>query len=195
MGFLDQSLAQLEKGLALAERLGHTQNTIHALSFAAEVHHIRRDPQQVEAFFFACSSATFRGSIRGRDCKRLARAAETYWLANHPDEAMALIAEAFDRSDDKWLAPELHRIQGELLLEAGRHNEAEEALRNALSLAREQSARLLQLRAANSLAAFLENRGERAQAYELLHPIYEWFTEGFDTSDLKSAKTLIEQLR
>jgi predicted ATPase len=116
-------------------------------------------------------------------------------LANHPDEAMALIAEAFDRSDDKWLAPELHRIQGELLLEAGRHNEAEEALRNALSLARKQSARLLQLRAANSLAVLLRDRGEKTQAYELLEPIYEWFTEGFDTIDLKSAKTLIEQLR
>jgi predicted ATPase len=116
-------------------------------------------------------------------------------LANPPAEAMAIIAEALNRSDDRWLAPELHRIQGELLLDAGRHNEGEKALRNALLLAREQSARLLQLRAANSLAVFLRNRGEKTQAYELLHPIYEWFTEGFDTSDLKSAKTLIEQLR
>ncbi len=235
LGFLDQSLAQLEKGLALAERLGHTQNTIHALSFAAEVHHIRRDPQQVEAFVtrvlpllsedrsaVAIANAmmlrawarVILGEIENglaimrdgltawrqtgsafRLPERLARAAETYRLANHTDEAMALIAEAFDRSDDKWLAPELHRIQGELLLEAGRHNEAEEALRNALSLAREQSARLLQLRAANSLAVLLKDRGEKTQAYELIEPIYEWFTEGFDTIDLKSAKTLIEQLR
>jgi predicted ATPase len=115
-------------------------------------------------------------------------------LADRPGEAAALIAEALNRSDDQWLAPELHRIQGELLLESGRHNQAEEALRNAVSLAREQNARLLQLRAANSLALFLRDRGEKTQAYELLQPIYEWFTEGFDTTDLKSAKTLIEQL-
>ena len=234
LGFLDQSLLQLEKGLALAQRLGHTQSSIHAFSFGAEVHHIRRDPQQVEAFVtlvlpllsengsaVAVANATMlrawarvmSGEIENglaimhegltawrqtgsafRIPERLARAADICRLANHPDEAMALIAEALNRSDDRWLAPELHRIHGELLLEAGRHNEGEKALRNALLLAREQSARLLQLRAANSLAAFLKNRGERVQAYELLHPIYEWFTEGFDTTDLKSAKTLIEQL-
>jgi predicted ATPase len=234
LGLLEQSLLQLEKGLALAQRLGHTQSSIQAFSFAAEVHHIRRDPQQVEAFVTRVLPLLSEGGsavaianammLRGwarvmlgdienglaimRDGlaawrqtgsafhipERLARAADTYRLAERPDEAIALITEALNRSDDRWLAPELHRIHGELLLGAGRHNEAEEALRNALLLAREQNARLLELRAANSLVVFLKHRGERRQAYELLHPIYEWFTEGFDTTDLMSAKALVEQL-
>jgi tetratricopeptide (TPR) repeat protein len=234
LGFLDESVLQLERGLELAQRLGDTQSSIHAFSFGAEVHHIRRDPQQIEAFVTrvlpllsengsavaVANAMMLRGWARVklgeienglgimreglaawrqtgsafRIPERLARAADAYRLANHPDEAMAIIAEALNRSDDRWLAPELHRIQGELLLDAG-HNEGEKALRNALLLAREQSARLLELRAANSLAVFLRNRGEKTQAYELLHPIYEWFTEGFDTTDLISAKALIEQLR
>ena len=81
---------------------------------------------------------------------------------------MTLIAEGLNCSDDRWLAPELHRIQGELLLDAGRHNEGEKALRNALLLAREQNARLLQLRAANSLAVLLKNRGERERRTKFL---------------------------
>jgi class 3 adenylate cyclase/tetratricopeptide (TPR) repeat protein len=234
LGLLDQSLLQLEKGLALAQRLDHTQTSIQAFSFAAEVHHIRRDPQQVEAFVtrvlpllseggsaVAIANAmmlrawarVISGDIENglaimrdglaawrqtgsafRIPERLARAAETYRLADRPDEAMTLIAEALNRSDDRWLAPELHRIRGELLLGAGRHNEAEVALQNGVLLAREQNARLLQLRAANSLVICLQRRGERRQAYELLQPIYAWFTEGFDTTDLISAQALIKQL-
>jgi|tagenome__1003787_1003787.scaffolds.fasta_scaffold20860608_2 hypothetical protein len=66
---------------------------------------------------------------------------------------MALIEEAAKYSDDRWYAPELHRIRGELLLDAQRQNEGEQALRDAVLLAQEQNARLLELRATNSLAS------------------------------------------
>ena len=134
LGFLDESLLQLEKGLTLAHRLGHTQSTIQAFAFAAEVHHIRRDPQQVEAFvtrvlpllseggsavaianimMLRAWAQVMAGEIENglsimreglaawrqtgsafRVPERLARAAETYRLADRPGEAAALIAEA-----------------------------------------------------------------------------------------------------
>ena len=74
--------------------------------------------------------------------------------------------------------------------------DADEAdLRHALEIARQQEARSLELRAARDLASMLAGRGERQQAHNLLAPVYGWFTEGFDTPDLKEAKALIDNLR
>jgi predicted ATPase len=71
--------------------------------------------------------------------------------------------------------------------------EIESALRTALELAEEQGAFLLKLRAATSLARLRRDQGKRKEARELLAPVYGWFTEGFDTRDLKEAKALLEQ--
>jgi predicted ATPase len=67
-------------------------------------------------------------------------------------------------------------------------------LRRAIAVAREQEARLEGLRAATSLARILAERGERRQAVDLLAPVYEWFTEGLDTADLKAAKAVLDEL-
>jgi predicted ATPase len=125
---------------------------------------------------------------------RLARAAEAHLIAGELEDGLLLLAEASDHGGDFWLAPELPRLKGELLLHAGRGNEVEEYLAQALNAAREQSARLLELRAAMSLARLWRDQGKVQQARELLAPVYGWFTEGFDTRDLKEAKALLEEL-
>jgi len=71
---------------------------------------------------------------------------------------------------------------------------AEAAVQQALAVARRQQAKSLELRAAMSLARLWQQQGKRAAAYELLAPIYAWFTEGFDTADLQDAKVLLEEL-
>jgi predicted ATPase len=76
-----------------------------------------------------------------------------------------------------------------------RDAEAEACLRQALEIAHRQQAKSLELRAAISLGRLWQQQGKRAAAYELLAPIYDWFTEGFDTADLQEAKALLEALR
>ena len=72
--------------------------------------------------------------------------------------------------------------------------EAEICLHQALAVARQQQAKSLELHAARSLARLWQQQGKRAAAYDMLAPIYGWFTEGFDTADLQEAKTLLEAL-
>jgi predicted ATPase len=90
----------------------------------------------------------------------------------------------------------LYRLKGGLLLRraAEHHAEAESCFRQALEIARRQEAKSLELRAAMSLARLWQQQGKQTAAYELLTPIYGWFTEGFDTADLQEAKALLKQL-
>ena len=99
-------------------------------------------------------------------------------------------------SGTHWGDAELHRLRGDLLgrLPSNDCIEVETCFRTALSVAREQGTRGFELRAAVSLARFLIAQGRRDQARELLVPVYGWFTEGFDTTDLKEAKALLESL-
>jgi predicted ATPase len=80
------------------------------------------------------------------------------------------------------------------MLQQGHAEAAEELYRKALSIAREQEAKLWELRAAVSLAGLHRDQGRRAEAHDLLAPVYGWFTEGFGTPDLKDAKALLEAL-
>ena len=91
--------------------------------------------------------------------------------------------------------PEIHRLRGVFLqsLESSTE-EVESAFRMALQIAEEQGAFLLRLRASMSLARLWRDQGKRDEARELLAPVYGWFTEGFDTRDLKEAKTLLDEL-
>jgi predicted ATPase len=79
-------------------------------------------------------------------------------------------------------------------LREGQTQAAEELYRKALSIAEEQEAKLWELRAAASLARLRREQGRRAQARDLLAPVYGWFTEGFSTPDLKEAKALLDEL-
>jgi predicted ATPase len=92
--------------------------------------------------------------------------------------------------------PEIHRVKGELLLarSANERDAAEAAFGEALSIARALQARVLELRAAVSMARLWRDQGKVSEARELLAPVYGWFTEGFDTRDLKGAKGLLDEL-
>ena len=90
---------------------------------------------------------------------------------------------------------DLHRLKAELLLAtSGGAADAEALFESALSTAREQGSRSFELRAATSLARLWRDQGKRAGAREMLAPVYNWFTEGFDTRDLQDAKALLEEL-
>ena len=107
------------------------------------------------------------------------------------DEALQII----ERTGERWYAAELNRHKGQLPLHRGQTEAAEELYRKALSIAQEQEAKLWELRAAMSLARLRRDQGRHAEAHGLLVPIYGWFTEGFDTPDLKEAKALLDELR
>jgi predicted ATPase len=95
-----------------------------------------------------------------------------------------------ERTGERWFAAELNRHKGQLLQRQGNSPAAEDLYRKALSIAKEQEAKLWELRAAASLA-----RLRHAEARDLLTPVFSWFTEGFDTTDLKDAKALLDELR
>jgi adenylate cyclase len=104
------------------------------------------------------------------------------------ERALSTVATSEERC---WLA-ELHRLQGELLLRVEAHaDEAEASLRRALEIAREQGAHSWELRAATSLGRLLHQQGKAQQAQALVQGVYDWFTEGFDTADLREARTLL----
>jgi predicted ATPase len=99
-----------------------------------------------------------------------------------------------ERTEERWLEAELYRHKGQLLLRQGHIEAAEGQYRKALGIAREQEAKLWELRASASLARLRRDQGCRAEARDLLIPVYDWFTEGFDTPDLTEAKALLDEL-
>jgi class 3 adenylate cyclase/predicted ATPase len=115
------------------------------------------------------------------------------------DDARRCIDDAIDkveRSKEKWCEAEVHRTAGEIVLKSPQPEaaKAEAYFERALVVARQQQAKSWELRAAMSLARLWRDQGKVRQARELLAPVYGWFTEGFDTLDLKEAKALLEQL-
>jgi predicted ATPase len=103
---------------------------------------------------------------------------------------------AAHENEDHQNEAERHRIKGELLLRQDDRQtiEAENCFRRAVQNARKQSAKILELRATMSLARLLARDGRRYEARKMLAELYNWFTEGFDTADLKDAKALLEEL-
>jgi predicted ATPase len=127
----------------------------------------------------------------------LALLARAYEIAGQIEEATTQLDEALqivERTGERWLLAELNRLKGQLLLRQGHTAAAEELYRQALRIARDQEAKLWELRAAMSLAGLWREQGRRAEAHDLLAPVYGWFTEGFDTPDLKDAKALLDAL-
>ena len=108
------------------------------------------------------------------------------------DEALALAGD----TGEHWSDAVLHRIRGDILLKHDQPNtaQAEEAFLTAIAIAKKQNARSFELRAAMSMARLWRDQGKRNEARELLAPVYGWFSEGFDTLDLKEAKALLHEL-
>jgi predicted ATPase len=127
----------------------------------------------------------------------LATVAAAYGKAGRTDDALALVAEALaavERRDERQWEAEIYRVKGDLLVESGGSSEAEICFHFAIEIARRQSAKSLELRAVMSLSRLLQKQGKKDEARRMLAEIYAWFTEGFDTADLKEAKALLEEL-
>jgi len=127
----------------------------------------------------------------------LALQAKAYEIAGKIEKGLTLLDDALQdlqRTGMRWLAAELYRLKGQLLLRLGHSQAAEEQYRKALSIAQEQEAKLWELRAAVSLARLRRDLGRRAEGADVLAPVYGWFTEGFDTADLKDARALLDEL-
>jgi predicted ATPase len=123
--------------------------------------------------------------------------ADAYGKAARPDEGLTQIEEAarlIEVRNERVYEAEMHRIQGELFRSMKKVPAAEASFREAITVARRQSAKLFELRSAMSMARLWCDQGKRDETRELLAPIYGWFTEGFDTLDLKGAKLLLDEL-
>jgi predicted ATPase len=115
------------------------------------------------------------------------------------DNGLAALTEALaiaDEHEDRMYEGETHRLKGELLLRQNHLNvtEAQRCFQRAIEIARNRSAKSHELHATMSLARLLDSQGKRAEARAVLAEIYGWFTEGFDTADLKDAKALLNEL-
>ena len=115
------------------------------------------------------------------------------------DEAWRCIGEAttaIETTGERWYEAEVLRVAGEIAMMSPERDtaKAEMFFDRALAVARQQQARSWELRAVTSMAQLWRDRGQRDKARDLLAPVYGWFTEGFDTLDLKDAKTLLDDL-
>jgi len=129
----------------------------------------------------------------------LALLAEAHGTMGQPEAGLTVLTEALtltETTGERLYESECYRLKGELLLQQNAANqaEAETCFQHAISIAQNQSAKSRELRAATSLARLWQQQGKRQEAYDLLAPVYGWFTEGFDTADLKDAKTLLHEL-
>jgi adenylate cyclase len=184
---------------------------------------LRRVAEETENAFFMERANLFRGWMlvsQGRCADGIAllrRAAEATWKAGSEIEAplqLALLADAYrmvgevdaglrcvddalarvQHTGERWYEADLYRLKGDLI--ADRASSAAEAChRRALKIARNQSARAWELRAATRLARSWLHRGRRAEARGLLASVYGWFSEGFNTPDLREAKARLDELR
>jgi predicted ATPase len=129
----------------------------------------------------------------------LALLAEAHGTLGEPETEFTVLTEALTlvgTTGQRWYEPELYRLTGALLLQQSLDNQlkAETCFHKAIAIAQSQHAKSWQLRAATSLARLWQRQGKRQEAYDLLAPVYHWFTEGFDTADLQDAKALLDDL-
>jgi predicted ATPase len=149
---------------------------------------------------FTTGIAAYRST--GATCWRplhLSHLARAYAELGQFDDAWRCIGEVMttiETTNERWFEAEANRIAGQIVSLSPPPNtaKAQTYFECALQIARQQKAKSWELRAATSLARLWRDQGKAQQARELLAPVYGWFTEGFDTRDLKEAKTLLEQL-
>jgi predicted ATPase len=153
---------------------------------------ISRMQQVLDASVLAAEPGLERGNY-------LIRMADAYRRVRRPEEGLAVVAEALKLVDETGapvFGAGLYRLKGDMLLmqDSGNESDAEQCFRDAIEIARRQSAKSWELRATTSLARLLRDTSRRDEARTMLAEIYGWFTEGFDTADLKDAKALLDEL-
>jgi adenylate cyclase len=156
------------------------------------------DPNEEFASEIRAALTAYRATgARVQSTYHLVLLAQALAACGRHGEGLAAVREAaalVEETGERFVEAEIHRVDGNLLLAAEGIDAAEACYVRALEVARAQQARSLELRAACDLARLWAERGERARAVELLAPVYGWFTEGFDTADLKEAKALLDGL-
>ena len=198
-GETDASLGHAEALLAIAEERGFPQYSAWA--------RVLRGTALSERGVGADAIAEIREGIDA--CQAIgSHMLVPYWLGflaeacgrnGRAEEGRVAIAEALRqvaRTDNRYAEAELYRLEGQLLLagDAANHAEAEACFQKAIEIARAQKAKSWELRAATSLARLWQQQGRQGEARDLLAPVYDWFTEAFDTADLKQARSLLDEL-
>jgi adenylate cyclase len=244
-GYPDQALARNLEALALARKHAYGPTLAFALAYAAELHHLRREPsltrERAEAVislsteqgmpFWLAWGTLFRGWAL-TECGSIAEGIAQMRQGLAADEAtgsadqrayfLALLGDrlrcagdidagrrmlqdalaSMEKTGEHCYEAEVNRLQGKLLLAApntvgpaqSNDAQAEAWLRQAVEIARRQGARSLELRGVSSLARLWQRTGKTTQARQALSEIYGWFSEGFDTADLRDAKALLDEL-
>jgi len=142
-------------------------------------------------------AAYYRLGARNNLTFAICLSAETYLMDKQYEKGMRQVNAALTASSeigDRWCLPQINMIRARILQQTGFNGDAETSLRIAIDVAQSQGAKGFELRAATSLARLWRDQGKPQQARELLAPVYGWFTEGFDTLDLKEAKSLLDEL-
>jgi predicted ATPase/class 3 adenylate cyclase len=173
------TLSSILRGWALAQQVGQAQEGIEQI-------------QQGMMDYRATGAEVGRPYL-------LALLTEAHGTIEEPEAGLTVLTEALtlmDTTGERVWEPELYRLKGELLLQQHADNraEAENCFHQAIAIAQNQQAKSFELRAATSLARLWKQQGKRQEAHDLLAPVYNWFTEGFDTADLKDAKALLDEL-
>src|SRR5262249_37149130 len=138
------------------------------------------------------------GAELGRP-RYLALLAEAYGIMEQPEVGLTVLTEALtltDTTGERCYKPELYRLKGTLLLQqsSDNHTNAEACFHHAINIAQNQQAKSFELRTATSLARLWQSQGKHDEARQVLGDVYNWYTEGFDTADLKDAKALLDEL-
>ena len=156
------------------------------------------DPQHGIELMQSAIAAIERTNNVNRRTLYLGHSAAAHASLGQPEVSLDLLNEAIqtaEMADERFFEAELHHLRGKTLLTLGRNGEAEAELQRALTIAQQQQARWWELRAATSLALYWHDGGKYLEAYSLLQPVYSWFVEGFDTTYLRDAKVLLDELR
>jgi len=156
------------------------------------------DPQHGIELMRNVITAAESNAGRNRRTLYLGHVAAAHASLGQSEVGLELLDEAIqtaETTNERFFEAELYRLRGTMLLTLGRRDEAEAGLRRALTIAQQQQARWWELRAATSLAKHWHDEGKDQEAYSLLQPVYSWFIEGFDTTSLKDAKALLDELR
>jgi predicted ATPase len=190
--------AQSDELIALAEEIGAAQWKNFGILHRARLLALTGKASDAVGIFTAALPVwrSLNGSRLSFSLSLLARA---YGELGQFDDAWSYIGEAItsvETAKEKWNEAEVYRIAGEIALMSPERDEAkaEASFERALAVARQQQAKSWELRAAMSMAQLWRDQGKRDEGRELLAPVYGWFTEGFDTLDLKQAKALLDDL-
>jgi predicted ATPase/class 3 adenylate cyclase len=191
--------AALQEVIALADEKGALfWNVVGTMNEACVLTLTGKAQDAIQMFTSGIGAYRSTGATIWRPL-HLSHLARAYAELGQFDDAWSCICEAMTTlktTKEKWLEAEAYRMAGEIARLAPEHDaaKAEAYFERALAVARAQQAKSWELRAAMSMARLWRDQGKRDEARDLLAPVYGWFTEGFDTLDLKEAKALLEQL-